>query len=85
MEFKWCGIAFLNLGYSTANNWSAKVWLAAELDRLVEGMRKIKYLIIHKSFLIDTSSLSILLSMHVLLRVIATNVQYSVDCNYDMR
>ena len=38
MVFKWCGIAFQNIGPSTANDWSNRVWLAAELDRLLEGM-----------------------------------------------
>ena len=40
MVFKWCGDAFHSVGPRTANYWSNRVWLAAELDRLlkVKGM-----------------------------------------------
>ena len=33
-----CHFAFHNIGPSTANDWSNRVWLAAELERLLGGM-----------------------------------------------
>ena len=38
MLFRWCGILFHNIGPIMANDWSNRVWLAAELDWLLEGM-----------------------------------------------
>ena len=33
-----CTIAFHEIGPNTANDWPNRVWLAAELDRLSEGI-----------------------------------------------
>ena len=35
--FRWCGIAFHNIGPCTANELSNRVWFAAELDLLLGG------------------------------------------------